>query len=141
MAACLARSDVWCLVAEREGAVVAHVATLPANAARRYVDDPLLAHLWQLFVRPALHGSGLATELLRHAEHESWRRGFRSVRLFTPVGQARARRFYEREGFTVRGEPFLSDFGLALVEYRRDLERPTPPPPPLSAPRRSASTR
>jgi hypothetical protein len=53
---------------------------------------------------------------------EAAHRGFTAMRLFTPAGQARARRFYEREGWKVAGEPFDdSEFGLALVEYRREL--------------------
>jgi hypothetical protein len=42
------------------------------------------------------------------------------MRLFVPVGQARARRFYARERFTAAGEPF--DFaGLPALEYHRPL--------------------
>jgi hypothetical protein len=44
------------------------------------------------------------------------------MRLFTPEGQARARAFYERRGWTTDGaarhEPMLA---LDLVEYRRPL--------------------
>ena len=42
------------------------------------------------------------------------------MRLFTPAGHARARRFYEREGWEPRGEPTLEEpLGLELIEYRR----------------------
>ena len=44
------------------------------------------------------------------------------MRLHTPVGNARARAFYEREGWSTDGvaipEPLL---GIDLMEYRRDL--------------------
>jgi predicted GNAT family N-acyltransferase len=43
------------------------------------------------------------------------------MRLFTPEGQARARRFYEREGWVQYGEPFEAGLGIPLVEYRREL--------------------
>ena len=53
---------------------------------------------------------------------EATRRGYARMRLFTPAGQARARAFYEREGWRTDGvimpEPLL---GLDLVEYRREL--------------------
>jgi hypothetical protein len=49
-------------------------------------------------------------------------RGFTAMRLFTPADQARARRFYEREGWTVAGAPFThEDLHLSMVEYRRVL--------------------
>jgi hypothetical protein len=49
-------------------------------------------------------------------------RGFARMRLFTPEGQARARRFYEREGWRVAGAAFVPPaLGLALVEYRLEL--------------------
>ena len=44
------------------------------------------------------------------------------MRLFTPVGHGRARRFYEREGWVPAGEEF-HDAGpdLVLIEYRYAL--------------------
>ncbi len=117
--------EVWCLVAEAEPGLVGHVAFMPAGLARRAATEPGLAHLWLLFVRPSHWGTGLATELHRAALREAAARGFSSMRLFTPAGQARARRFYEREGWAAAGEPFDDpDFKLPLVEYRRPLGRP-----------------
>jgi GNAT superfamily N-acetyltransferase len=113
--------NAWLLLAEHEGELAGHVAFIPATTARQPVADPELAHLWQLFVRPRFWGSGLAARLLAAAMDEATARGFAEMRLFTPAGQARARRFYEREGWTP-GEPFEdSEFGMALVEYRRRL--------------------
>ena len=44
------------------------------------------------------------------------------MRLFTPERHARARRFYEREGWVPRGDRRPeSDFGMDIVEYRRPL--------------------
>jgi hypothetical protein len=47
------------------------------------------------------------------------------MRLFTPRDQARARAFYEREGFEHTGWEALEEaIGLVLVEYAREpLER------------------
>ena len=47
--------------------------------------------------------------------------GFRAMRLFVATGQARARRFYEREGWRAVAEMPESPLGLPLIEYRRDL--------------------
>jgi hypothetical protein len=41
------------------------------------------------------------------------------MQLFVAVGHARARRFYEREGFDAIGEPFDPGLGLLVREHRR----------------------
>jgi GNAT superfamily N-acetyltransferase len=86
------------------------------------VRIPGRAHLWMLFVRPPWWGSGLARRLQRLALEEAGRRGYDAIRLYTPSGAARARAFYEREGWLREAgsfeEPLL---GLDLVEYRRVL--------------------
>jgi GNAT superfamily N-acetyltransferase len=117
--------DFWCLLAIGAQDVLAgHVAFLAANRAWRAPQDadPRLAHLRQLFLAPHFWGTGLARTLHARAVHAGRRRGFTAMRLFTPVGQARARRFYEREDWTVHGESFRDPgFGLQLIEYRRPL--------------------
>ena len=51
---------------------------------------------------------------------EAARQGYESMRLLTPAGQARARAFYERRGWTAAAEPVPEPMlGLDLVEYRR----------------------
>jgi GNAT superfamily N-acetyltransferase len=115
----LARDDVWCLVAEVDGQLAGHVAIRAAATAPYGSDEPGLAHFWQLFVKPPWHGSGLALELHREAVREAGERGFRAMRLYAAAGQARARRFYEREGWVAAGPAFdLPGFGLPVVEYR-----------------------
>jgi hypothetical protein len=62
--------------------------------------------------------------LVAEENGEPGARGFTAMRLFTPAAQARARRFYEREGWTAAGEPSDElDFGMPLVEYRRAIVR------------------
>ncbi len=118
----LERPDVWCLLAEADGELAGHVALRSAASAYlRPSDEPGLAHFWQLFVRPAWHGSGLAATLHDEAVREAGERGYRALRLFVVERQARARRFYEREGWAAAGPAFDSAFGLALVEYRRPI--------------------
>jgi ribosomal protein S18 acetylase RimI-like enzyme len=123
--------DTWCLLAEsRDGEVSGHVALMPAYKHRLHDPDRGLAHLWQLFVRPPLRGTGLASCLLSAAAAEAEDRGYVAIRLFTPVDHARAVRFYEREGFNRVSEPFESENmanGLLIVEYRRSLTPRTPP--------------
>jgi ribosomal protein S18 acetylase RimI-like enzyme len=115
--------DLVCWVAaEPDGTIIGQVAVRPASQHRIKADDPDLAHLGHLFVRRARWGTGLATRLLGTAIDDAEGRGFTAIRLFTPADHARARRFYEREGFTVRGERFHeAPVGLDLIEYRRPV--------------------
>ena len=118
----LGSGDVWCLVAEEDGEIVGHVAIMPSRIHPHPSDDYAMAHFWQLFVREPWWGSGVATALHAEAVREAGARGFTSMRLFTPAAQGRARRFYEREGWTPAAAPFDDpDFGMPLVEYRRAI--------------------
>jgi ribosomal protein S18 acetylase RimI-like enzyme len=118
----LGREDVWCKLAEVEGELAGHVAIRPAETAPRGSREPGLAHFWQLFVKPAWQGSGLAVRLHDEAVREAGARGFRQMRLYAAAGQARARRFYEREAWVAQSEPVeLPGFRMPVVEYRRPI--------------------
>jgi GNAT superfamily N-acetyltransferase len=118
----LGNDDVWYLVAENEGEVVGHVGFLPAIRTQWGADDASLAHFRQLFVTRSHWGSGLATTLHAAAITEATARRFAAMRLFTPAQQVRARRFYEREGWTLARPPeFEPHIGLDIAEYRRSL--------------------
>jgi len=112
----------WTLVADADGEGIAgHVSFLPSEISGHPEPDPRLAHLWQMFVRPGHFGSGLAPRLLARAVEAARKREFSQMRLFTPAGQARARRFYEREGWALVREFDEPRLGLRVVEYRRRL--------------------
>jgi GNAT superfamily N-acetyltransferase len=118
----LADERVWCLVAESEGELVAQITVLPAAYAPHPVNDPTLAHVSNLFVRRDHWGTGLAHDL--HAAALDWalESGFKELRLFVAAGQARARRFYEREGWRAAGREFDDPApGLTMIEYRYGL--------------------
>jgi GNAT superfamily N-acetyltransferase len=119
----LGDAGTWCLLAEAEGRTAGHVAIHPARTREEPRELlPGLAHLWMLFVREPWWGTGLAAELLARATAEAASRGYRAIRLFTPAAHARARAFYEREGWTVEGDRFFGrELDLDLVEYRRPL--------------------
>jgi GNAT superfamily N-acetyltransferase len=119
----LEQPGAWCVIVHDGGEPAGHVGFLPAREPEGERDlIPGLAHLWALFVREPWWGSGLARELHAMAVAEALAREYRAMRLVTPAGQTRARRFYEREGWTTDGvarwEPMLA---LDLVEYRRGL--------------------
>jgi putative acetyltransferase len=58
----------------------------------------------QVFVGPAGRGTGLASGLLAEAERRVAEGGHASAWLAVVVGNARARRFYEREGWSDAGD-------------------------------------
>ena len=124
MRAELAKPETWIEVAEVGDAIAGHVAFMPART------------------HPLGHGGATRTSRTsgscssgassgaraprepadgRRRRRGAARSGFRTMRLFTPEGQARARRFYEREGWAQHGEPFEAGLGIPLVEYRREL--------------------
>ena len=118
----LDQPEVWSMLGEHGTTLVGHVAIMPAALHARAVPDPALAHFWQLFVARPWWGTGLATRLHARALAEAGARGFASLRLFTPARHARARRFYEREGWTLVAPPTFEDrIGFDIVEYRKTL--------------------
>ncbi len=73
-----------------------------------------------LYVDPAAWGSGVAANLLRAGLDWIGHRGHGEARLRVVEVHHRARRFYEREGWTVDSdlEPARNDF-FKLIYYRR----------------------
>jgi len=121
----LGHSDVWCLLALDDQQVIGHVALSLFSMEDPEPPPAGTINLWQLFVRPAWQGRGIATWLMEAAACEARQRGFTRMRLWTPQGQSRARRFYEREGWTLTGAVHEdSPFGLPVIEYSRTLDPP-----------------
>lgn len=107
--------STWAMIAEEDGRMAGHAGFFPQPGV------PGSAHLWQLFLRPPWWGTGLAAELLRNALDAAVAAGYHRMRFYTPRDQARARAFYEREGFTHTGwEGLEQPLGLVLVEYARE---------------------
>jgi len=115
----LADADVYCLLAEAASGLVGQITFLPAARVPHPVEDSSLAHISNLFVRRDYWGIGLASELHSAALEAADACGFIELRFFVAAGQARARRFYEREGWLPAGDPFDDPSpGLTMIEYR-----------------------
>src|SRR6476469_6882811 len=89
----LTASGCVCLLAEAGGEHAGHVAYVPARG------EPGVAHVWMLFLRAAWWGTALAADLLHRAMAAATAEGYAAMRLHTPAEHARARAFYEREGW------------------------------------------
>ena len=111
----LARPDAWALLAFVDGEPAGHCAMLDTD-----FDEPRSTILWHLFVRRRWFGTGLAAHL-----HDAFVARARALHypfawLATPAGNARARRFYERRGWTA--DTLLEDEGgLPMAIYGRPL--------------------
>ena len=115
------------LTPENVERVAAEIAD-PANFALMavYEGDPVGHVLWvakedhihlrHLFVLAPWWGTDVARTLHARAVEAI---GDRPARLWTPAPHVRARRFYEREGWTLHGVAYNEIFGAPLAEYRR----------------------
>lgn len=65
---------------------------------------PSVGEIQALNLVPDAWGRGLASELLAAAADELERRGFREATTWVPVGNSRARRFYDEHGWREDGE-------------------------------------
>ncbi len=115
----------WASVAEDGGRLVGICSFEPAKDG-----TPDAAYLIHCFVRQAYWGTGLAAALLAEAVEAATAAGYREMRLVTPALQARARRFYAREGWVEQGSPvFEPRLSMDIVRLSRRLDgnrrRPT----------------
>jgi RimJ/RimL family protein N-acetyltransferase len=114
--------DARSFVSEPGGVLAGVVAYRAASASRLQSDDPGLVHFQRLFIHPGWHGSGLARRLHQLAVDDCRARGFTSMVLFTPCAQGRARRFYERQGWTHVADDFAdARFGMPTSQYTYTL--------------------
>lgn len=81
-------------------------------------SDTELRHL---YVAPPAWGTGIARELMHAALDWIAARGADDAFLWVAEANRRARRFYEREGWTLDGETRVSPLGPPEVRYRRPL--------------------
>jgi GNAT superfamily N-acetyltransferase len=110
----LADPRTTAFVAEDGGRVVGHVRMVLAAAPSPDGTTPD-RHLRHLFVLEPYWGTGIAKTL--HDLVVAELRG--TARLYTPEPQARARRFYEREGWRLHHDAHhVAGFPFPLVEYR-----------------------
>ena len=87
--------------------------------------------LYQLFVSPEAHGSGVAAALIADAEARLAEHGVETAWLACAVGNDRAARFYEKSGWRLAGtflnsaETSSGPFSLEAWRYEKRLTRST----------------
>ncbi|MET9496536.1 GNAT family N-acetyltransferase [Streptomyces sp. NPDC006552] len=124
-------------VAERDGAVVGWACFGPCRDGD---VPPGEAELYALYVLPGHVSTGVGRALLDTCTDAAAGAGHPAMRLWVVAGNTRARRFYERAGFTADGarEPYeVGGATVSEVRYARPLSRraagPAPPLPPWPA--------
>jgi ribosomal protein S18 acetylase RimI-like enzyme len=90
-------------IALDDGTMVGIVSFEPSLIRGEEIAGERLAYLRLIAVDPARWGSGLATELLCSAAGEMRDAGYAEAYLWCGESNARARRFYEREGWREDG--------------------------------------
>jgi len=104
--------DARILVAERDGTIVGSAVCIREGET---------CELRSLYVGPEAWGAGTAQRLQESALDAARGRGATEALLWVVEGNARARRFYEREGWAPDGETRASPLGPTEVRYRRSL--------------------
>lgn len=124
-----ARPDRWWQVATRSQMlpdagwfVAADETCWRGQMLTRIYDDRV--YLLEVYLSPALRGSGAAQELLGMAERWTVAQGYGRLWLDVNERQTAARRFYEREGFVVTGAQrahalYPEDYELEMVKELR----------------------
>jgi ribosomal protein S18 acetylase RimI-like enzyme len=113
-------SGVTQLVGEVDG-VIQGISTVGPFRDRDAKDDPS-GELWLINVHPAAFGLGLANVLHRDALDQLRCDGHHRAALWVAEQNPRARRFYEREGWSLDKERRKDQFGgQAVVELRYSI--------------------
>ena len=98
-----------------------------ANVGRTRDDDDAsltTGELFALYVRPETAGTGIGRALLQQAETRLRAAGFTHATLWVLETNGRARRFYERHGWSfdgTRGEHRFDCGNRPIVRYAREL--------------------
>jgi len=102
------------MAAHRESGARTLVALCDGDIAGFVVVDPATGYLDQIAVAPTRQGQGIATALLAHAKDVSPQ----LIELDVNQTNARAIRFYEREGFRIVGEGANPNSGAPIYKMQ-----------------------
>lgn len=113
--------DALLLVAENEAGTVVGISVVGPD---RSGEDATTGELWMINLAPEAWGSGVGAALLAAATEELRHAGYRQAALWVLVGNPRARRFYEREGWApdgARKRDSVRGFEVEEMRYLRPL--------------------
>jgi GNAT superfamily N-acetyltransferase len=108
------------IVALEDGVVLGFASTAPSRDA----DLPGFGELVALYVDPAHWGRGMGVALVAAAREQLVAMGFKNAALWVLSGNARADRFYRRDGWVpdgARKSDTMWSVAVQEVRYRREL--------------------
>ncbi len=85
------------------------------------VDDSCI-EIWRVYLKPNYIGKGFGTELMNWGIHELRKRGYKKAILWVLEDNHRARRFYERNGFSFDGNVQIIENGIRELRYSREID-------------------
>ena len=91
--------DITTLLVEVDGQLAGY-AQLRSGGAPECVTGESPVELWRFYIAQPWHGRGVAQALMRRVEAEAYRRGGRTFWLGVWERNARAKAFYQKNGFT-----------------------------------------
>ncbi len=99
------------------------VGLLSFGASRYITVDEDTIELWRIYLIPEYWGSGIGEELFNWGMNEIMRKGYKNVILWVLEENTRARRFYEKHGFSHNGCSIDAGLGRNVSEllYNRKL--------------------
>jgi RimJ/RimL family protein N-acetyltransferase len=74
--------------------------------------------IWRIYLLPEYWGQNIGKEFIDWGVKELKRKGYKKVALWVVEENARARKFYEKSGFTHDGEIRIINVGREIKEYR-----------------------
>jgi GNAT superfamily N-acetyltransferase len=74
--------------------------------------------IWRIYLLPEYWGQNIGREFIDWGTKELKLRGYKKAALWVVEENARARRFYEKSGFTHDGEIRIINVGREIKEYR-----------------------
>ena len=109
-------------LAESDGQLTGFVS---AGPAREIDAGPTDGEVYAIYVLPECWDRGVGRDLLHHAESDLRDHGYAAAYLWVLADNERARRFYERAGWTLDGSRTETIGGIELeeVRYRLTLDR------------------
>jgi diamine N-acetyltransferase len=113
-AATLAKPDtaVW-IVEEVAGCPIGYAVLSPGSLPGTTPDD---AELKRIYVLSRWHGTGIGRDLFEVAEAEARARGAKRLVLSVYTRNARAIRFYEKQGFVTIGQAVFAEFPVEFAD-------------------------
>lgn len=114
-------ADLLPWVAESNGDLSGFVHSGPSRDADA---TPAIGEVYAIYVLPECWDQGVGRDLLRHAERDLAARGYSEARLWVLADNARARRFYEKAGWSsgATRTDTIGDIEVEEVRYDKVLE-------------------